>query len=152
MEGFFFQIVFFDGIIYAFNLLVLEELPCHWDICGIAGIVVSLRINKDAVIDTFAEHQHARDGMERICLQIWKMLFDKVVICKRIELEVIELSYLTIKNRADTIRSLTVSAVVDAAVSSTLCLHGFALIKRCFEVEQYIVGSLPNRFRILQCR
>ena len=54
-------------------------------------LVVSLRIDKDAVIDTFAEHQHARDGMERICLQIWKMLFDKVVICKRIELEIIEL-------------------------------------------------------------
>ena len=46
----------------------------------------------DAVIDAFAEHQHARDGMELVCLQIVQMLFDEVVICKRIELEVIELS------------------------------------------------------------
>ena len=44
----------------------------------------------------------------------------------------------------EVVRLLTVSAVVDAAVGSTLCLHSFALIQRCFEVEQYIVGSLPN--------
>ena len=45
---------------------------------------------------------------------------------------------------ADTIRSLTVSAVVDAAIGSTLRLYGFALIQRSLKVEQHIVGSLPN--------
>lgn len=92
MKGFFFQIIFLGSFVLRFDLLVLEELPCHRDVRCVAGIVISLRIDKDAVIDTLAEHQHTRDGMELACLQIVQMLFDEVVICKRIELEVLELS------------------------------------------------------------
>ena len=76
---------------FGFSLLVLEELPCHRDVRCVAGIVISLRIDEDAVIDAFAEHQHTRDGMELVRLQIRQMLFYEIVICQRIELEVIEL-------------------------------------------------------------
>lgn len=101
MKGIFFLIFFLESAILTFKLLVLKELPCHRDICGVAGIVIPLRIDEDAVIDAFAEHQYARDGMELVRFQIGQMLFDEVVVSKRVELEVEELRIGELNNAGD---------------------------------------------------